>query len=172
MKRIVITGAESTGKTTLAQALSAHFNEPYSEEYVRSFVDSINRTILKSDFNKIAEGQRALEELARNQADKLVFHDTNILSNLVYGRHYLKIDAEDLEARLNQEPYDLYLFCQDDIPWMPDGIQRDSAQARKHLQMQFSEALSILKANTVLISGAPEARLKLSINAVLACLKI
>ena len=87
MKRIVITGAESTGKTTLARALSAHFNEPYSEEYVRSFVDSINRTILKSDFNNITEGQRALEASARNQADKLVFHDTNILSNLVYGRH-------------------------------------------------------------------------------------
>ena len=189
MKRIVITGAESTGKTRLTRALSDHFNAPHSKEYVRSFVDSINRPIVVSDFCKIVQGQIALEKeaclQARKQTCKLVFHDTNILSNLIYGRHYLEASAKDIETAglgsgigfIGQAPYDLYLFCQNDIPWKPDGRQRDSARARDHLHEQFAQsltnisALNATNAKTVLIYGSPEKRLNLAINAVDACLR-
>ena len=45
MYRVVITGAESTGKTTLARQLAAHFEAPISREFVRDFVESIDRPI-------------------------------------------------------------------------------------------------------------------------------
>ena len=50
MYRVVITGAESTGKTTLVEQLVAHYEAPYSREFVRDFVASIDRPIAGKRF--------------------------------------------------------------------------------------------------------------------------
>ena len=56
MYRVVITGAESTGKTTLVEQLAAHFEAPFSQEFSRAFVQSIDRPIRDQNLNAIMSG--------------------------------------------------------------------------------------------------------------------
>ena len=57
MYRVVITGAESTGKTTLAEQLAAHFEAPLSREFVRDYVESIDRPIHAKDLGPLWKGK-------------------------------------------------------------------------------------------------------------------
>ena len=62
MKRIVLTGAECTGKSTLAQALSCHYGEPWTTEFVRGYVDQLDRELIQADLEEIFCGQIAAED--------------------------------------------------------------------------------------------------------------
>ncbi len=62
MKRIVLTGAECTGKSTLAQALSGYYGEPWTAEFVRSYVDQLDRELIQTDLEEIFCGQIAAED--------------------------------------------------------------------------------------------------------------
>ncbi len=77
--RIVVFGTESTGKTTLAQALAAHFREPWSPEFVREFWDLKAGKISGADLGTIALGQMANEDRAAARARRAVFLDTDLL---------------------------------------------------------------------------------------------
>src|ERR1035437_10321237 len=80
IKRIVIFGTESTGKTTLAQQLAAHFGEPWSPEFVREFWDAHGGQITADDLDAIARGQIAGEDYAAARARPAVFCDTELLT--------------------------------------------------------------------------------------------
>ena len=57
MPKIILTGPESSGKTTLCKALSQHFHLPFSKEYAREYLDGLNRDYNQDDLLKIAKGQ-------------------------------------------------------------------------------------------------------------------
>lgn len=170
MYRVVITGAESTGKTTLAEQLSAHFEAPLSREFVRDFVESIDRPICAKDLDAIMEGQKNYECEACEKSPRLVFHDTNLLSNVIYADYYFKQQPKALDSALFLAKYDLYLFCQNEIPWHPDGEQRDSPQARDELHQAFEKHLADYPVPVIQIKGNPEDRFHQAINAVRECL--
>ena len=98
MYRVVITGAESTGKTTLAEQLAAHFEAPLSREFVRDFVESIDRPIYAKDLKVIIEGQMNYESEACKNSPRIVFHDTNLLSNSIYAEYYFKQQPKALDS--------------------------------------------------------------------------
>ena len=140
MKRIVITGAESTGKSTLAKALSDYYAEPYSREFVRSYVDSHQRELNPSDLKPIATGQLALEDAELEQAQRLIFHDTNILSSMIYAEVYFDTAIDWVNDRFLERDYSLYLLCMPDIPWQADEGQRESPAARDDLHLHFKHS--------------------------------
>ncbi len=170
MYRVVITGAESTGKTTLVEQLAAHFEAPFSQEFVRDFVQSIDRPIREQDLNAIMSGQIKYENEAYGNSPRLVFHDTNLLSNVIYADYYFKQHPKELDLALSANQYDLYLFCQNEIPWEADGAQRDSPQARNELHQAFEEMLEVCTVPVVKIKGNPEDRFHQAINAIRECL--
>lgn len=170
MYRVVITGAESTGKTTLVEQLVAHYEAPYSREFVRDFVASIDRPIAENDLNTIMKGQIDYENAACKQSPRLVFHDTNLLSNLIYADYYFKHHPKELDLALSSTQYDLYLFCQNEIPWEPDGAQRDSPQARDAIHTAFEQMLETSSVPVARIKGKPEDRFYQAINAIQECL--
>src|SRR5262245_43494939 len=73
VKRVVVFGTESTGKTRLAQALAVHFGEPWAPEFVRDFWDTHDGKITAADLDAIARGQVANEEQAAMRARRVVF---------------------------------------------------------------------------------------------------
>lgn len=170
MYRVVITGAESTGKTTLVEQLAAHFEAPFSSEFVRDFVDSINHPIRVEDLQAIMEGQISYENNACKKSPRLVFHDTNLLSNAIYADYYFKQQPNGLDVALSATQYDLYLFCQNEIPWEPDRAQRDSPQARDEIHQAFEQKLEASSVPVVQIKGKPEDRFHQAINAIRDCL--
>jgi len=170
MKRIVITGAESTGKSTLAMALSDYYAEPCSGEFVRSYVDSHQRELNQSDLEPIATGQLALEDAGLGQAQRLIFHDTNILSSIIYAQVYFDTAIDWVNDRFLERDYTLYLLCMPDIPWQADEGQRESPAARDDLHQRFKHQLEQRRLPYVENHGSKQARISQATRAIAAIL--
>ena len=123
IKRIVIFGTESTGKTTLAQKLAAHFGEPWSPEFVREFWDLHGGKITPVDLGTIALGQVANEDHAAAQAKRVVFFDTDLLTCTLWDDVLFPGDCPRwvrMEAEERARGVTLWLLCDTDIPFVPD----------------------------------------------------
>lgn len=171
MKRIVLTGAECTGKSTLAQALSGYYGEPWTTEFVRSYVDQLDRELTKEDLSFIAKGQIATEDASLCNATRLVLHDTNLLSSIIYANHYFGEVSDEVNEEFLQRDYTLYLLCTPEgIGWEADPGQRDSPAARVTLQSKFKESLDKLGLPYVELSGDEAARFGAATQAIDAVL--
>ncbi len=164
MKRVVLIGAESTGKSTLAAALSDALQIPCTTEYVRDYVARLERPLAAHDLDPIARGQLAEED--RFPRAPVVLHDTNLLSTLLYARHYFQASQPWLEQALAAREYALYLFCQPDIPWVADPGQREGPQVRAQLHAVFEAELARRNLPTVPIAGPHEVRLRAARDAI------
>ena len=123
IKRIVVFGTESTGKTTLAQKLAAHFGEPWSPEFVREFWDLKDGKITAEDLGTIALGQIANEDLAMERAKRVTFCDTDLLTCTLWNDWLFPGECPPWvreEAEHRARGVALWLLCDTDIPWMPD----------------------------------------------------
>lgn len=166
MMRVVVTGSECTGKSTLARALADHFKVPCVPEYVRLFVQDKGRAPTAIDVDAIARGQIALEaEHAASEPDLLIL-DTDLLSTVVYSRHYYGVCPAWVAAELSRLPGDLYLLAGIDVPWVPDGTQRDRGHRRQEMQALFVDALARRALHAVPVQGSSADRLRSAIAAI------
>jgi len=133
--RIAILGAESTGKSTLAPALAARYGTLWVPEYLREFVETRKRVPLETEQPDIARTQRAREELraASPEARRFLFCDTTPLVTAVYSRIYWGRVPPDLLAMEAAHDYALTLVTGLDLPWVPDGLQRESEEVRRRV---------------------------------------
>lgn len=123
VKRIVIFGAESTGKSTLAQRLAKHFGEPYVPEYVREFWDEHDGKIVAEDLGTIARVQMETEDEAAKQAKRVLFCDTDLLTNVLWADLLYEGNCPEwmrTEADTRCQGYELYLLCDTDIAFEAD----------------------------------------------------
>lgn len=165
--RVVVTGSECTGKTTLARALAERLGAPWAPEFARAYFDAKGTPLDASDVEPIARGQVAGEDAAEATAQGLLVLDTDLLSTAVYARHYYGACPAWVEEAARARRADLYLLCAPDLPWEADG-QRDRGEARDEMHGLFARALERLGAPTALVSGTGEARLEAAFAAVRA----
>ena len=171
LKRIVITGAESTGKTTLCRALADYHKTSQSSEFVRTYVETLERPINEADLEPIIEGQLQLEKKAvANASNGIVFHDTNLLSNKIYIAHYFEKQLPSLQAELINHNYNYYFLCLPDVPWVEDPGQRESPEARQVLHQKFHSTLKSENLPFSVISGSHQNRLEQALH-ILGTLK-
>ena len=166
--RIVATGGECTGKTTLVTQLSEFFGTPCSNEAARDYVNKLGRAVQYSDVETIAKHQIAIEDQVSASNSRMIFLDTDLFSTLIYSHFYFEQCPDWIEPACNARRADLYLLCGFDLPWIEDEFQRgkgdsESRQAIHHL---FSENLCRAGCNIVEISGPDGARLNQAISAV------
>ncbi len=166
MIRITITGSECTGKTTLARSLAAHYRTVWVPEYVRRFVEEKGAPPEWEDVEAIARGQMALEDSLLARASRLAILDTDLLSTIVYGRHYYGDCPAWIEDALAERVADLYLLADIDVPWVPDGHQHDRGDRREEMQELFQRALSERNLERVDIRGPRQRRLERAIAAI------
>jgi NadR type nicotinamide-nucleotide adenylyltransferase len=163
--RVVLTGSESTGKTTLASRLAAHYGVRYVPEFVRDYAASKDGALDFNDHGPIARGQIALEDAAIARGESLVVQDTDLLSTVVYCDHYFgRCPPWIINAARERRP-DLYLLCEIDLPWIADGI-RDRGHLREDMQTLFRVAVRASHAPYVAIEGDAEQRLAKAIDAI------
>ena len=135
-KRIVLTGSECTGKTRLVQALAEHFGCPCSQEAARAYLDKKGAPLNRQDIEPIARQQIALEDTAASQPGSLVIHDTDLLSTMIYAQHYYHYCPDWIIETAQSRARGLYLLCDSDLPWIPDGLQRDQGLHHQRSQIQ------------------------------------
>lgn len=145
LKKIVIIGPESTGKSTLTKALADHFGEPWVPEYAREYLENLERPYEFDDLLAIAKGQVDLEDRQSKQANKFLFCDTDLHVLQVWSESkYKRVDpwiSEQIELRR----YDLYLLTDIDTPWEADP-QREHPEPEMR-QYFFDWYRSLLEAN-------------------------
>ena len=169
---IALLGAESTGKTTLARQLCDMLIEQGKDavvvpEYLREFCDAEGRTPTLREQRRIAKEQtRRIEHAALVHA--FVIADTTALmiavySDQVFGDTHLDASAQAAHLRL----CDLTLVTALDIPWQPDGMQRDGPQVREPVDTKLRAALQRAGLPYSVVHGTGAARLQ----AALACVQ-
>ena len=157
---VVVTGAESTGKSTLAAALSAELRAPLSLEHARAYAESLGRPLVVGDVERIARGQRRNEDEAMGRAaGGVVILDTDLRSTLVYARFYYAGAPSWLESEVATRVPALYLLCGTDVAWVPDPV-RDRPQEREAIQRAISSSIRSTGASVVVeVRGTAAQRL-------------
>lgn len=161
--RLVLTGSESTGKTTLARALAAHYHTSWVPEFSREYAEQRKGLLALADVEPIAWGQLAAEDAA-DAKDGLVVLDTDLLSTIVYARHYYDLVPGWLETALAGSPSSFYLLCDIDLFWVADGV-RDRGDERQKVHGLFRKALEERDLPFELVTGTGPARLTAAIAA-------
>lgn len=176
--RVCLVGAESTGKTTLAESLAGHYRTVWMPEYGREYCDAkalagnIDRWE-SAEFEAIASEHARREDLLAGRADRVLIVDTDAFATAIWHRRYMN-DArsgavERLAAR-RRELYRLYLLCETDIPWVQDGT-RDGQHIRQSMQDAFVAELAATGRPCVRLAGPRDLRLQAAVAAIDACLQ-
>lgn len=170
MIKIVLTGPESSGKTTLAAQLAEAFGTVWVPEFARQYLDHLGRPYVAADLLEIARGQVAVEEEKASQAEGLLFLDTSlevikIWSDIRFG-HCAPWTLELLQARLP----DHYLLCLPDLPW-EDDRQRENRHNRDELLDIYRRELNSLGVKFTEVKGSGPARFQQAKKAVDVFLK-
>ena len=133
IKKIVIIGPESTGKSTLSSALAEALNTVWVPEYAREYLEKLNRPYEEKDLLTIARGQLASEDRLMLKAKDYLFCDTDLHVIKVWSEHkYHRCHPEILEA-ISSRKYDFYLLTGIDIPWEYDPLREHAAlEMREH----------------------------------------
>ena len=147
MLKIIVTGTESSGKTTLCKALSTHFKIPFTEEYAREYLNNLESDYTQSHLLEIAKGQLLSEHNVQILDTDLI--TIKIWSNYKYGncdKWILKqIEKQKAEKRF-------YLLCKDNIPWEEDP-QRENPNDRVELFEIYKQELDNLGHNYFIVEG-------------------
>lgn len=163
--RIVVTGSECTGKSTLAAALAEHFGVPFVPEYLREYFVRKNGILTIEDAIPIAKGQLTSEHRLEDEGINPLICDTNLVSSVVYSRHYYGRCPQWIEERLAEREYHHYFLCGLDVPWQPDG-QRDRPAEREGMQQLFRDELLRRGVEFTELSGSVAERLALAVPVV------
>lgn len=174
IKKIVVIGPESTGKSTLCAALAAHYNSIWCPEYARNFLMQHGTQYSYDDLLTIAKGQLAQEDAYAHalltdetKTSKYLFIDTDmyvmkVWCEFVFGKcHTWILD------QITERKYDLYLLCKPDLPWVKDELREYPDDAtRIVLYHHYRDLLIHQSTPWVEVSGANEQRLNTAIAAV------
>lgn len=157
IKLICLYGPESTGKSTLAKRLAAHYQTEFVPEVAREIIESNQFTV--EDIIRIGQAQtdRILKKL--KTAHRVLFCDTDVITTAIYSDVYLHVTPPELEKLEQIVHYDQYLLFDVDVPWVADGL-RDLHDSRVEMFERFKVELERRKIPYILISGDYEEREK------------
>jgi len=159
--KIVLTGPESSGKTTLCKSLSVHFNAKHIPEYAREYLKNKKG---KYDLNDIIRINEIQTENHKNIIEPMVFFDTDAITLIIWAKDKFNKSIDDFEITLRDNLPHLYLLCRSDLPWIYDP-QRENPDDLNRIFGLHEQALNSMKIPFTYIEGKGEARLK---NAILA----
>ena len=164
MKKIVIIGPESTGKSTLCEQLAAHYKTSWVEEYAREYLLKNGTAYTFENLLDIAKGQITNEESANGQP---VFIDTDMYVMKVWCEFVFEKCHHWILNRIVERKYDLYLLCNIDLPWVKDELREyPDLKTREKLYHHYKDIMVNQNVPWVDISGGYERRLQKAIEAV------
>ena len=172
VKKIVVVGPESTGKSILCEQLAAHYNTVWVKEYAREYLLKNGRDYGFENLLDIAKGQLKEEEsVIRNWGmhshKSPVFIDTDMYVMKVWCEFVFEKCHHWILNRIVDRKYDLYLLCNVDLPWVKDELREyPDLETREKLYHYYKDLMVNQHVRWVDISGGYEERLQKAIKAV------
>jgi NadR type nicotinamide-nucleotide adenylyltransferase len=178
IRKVVVIGPESTGKSTLCKQLAEHYNTTWVEEYAREYLLKNGKDYSYENLLDIAKGQIAKEEsgirnweLAQqstiNHQLSTVFIDTDMYVMKVWSEFVFDRCHHWILNRIAERNYDLYLLCNIDMPWVKDELREyPDLVRRQKLYCYYKDLLINQNVPWVDISGNYDERLEKAITAV------
>lgn len=175
MKKIVIIGPESTGKSTLCEKLAAHYKTVWVKEYAREYLLKNGTDYTFENLLDIAKGQIEKEELALAEIQHSKFNIQNLPVLLDTDMYVMKVWCEFvfdkchhwILNRIVERKYDLYLLCNVDLPWVKDELREyPDLKNREKLYHHYKDIMINQVVPWVDISGGYEERLEKAIKAI------
>ena len=178
IKKVVIIGPESTGKSTLCELLAQHYGMQWCPEFAREYLITNGMDYRFDDLLTIAKGQLAMEDeytaLAESQwsmvsertwvnphsfhttqKPPLLFIDTDMYVMKVWCEYVFDKSHQFILDEIANRKYDLYLLCNTDLPWVKDELREYPDEAnRKELFAIYKDILINQNVPWVEISGS------------------
>lgn len=148
--RVTLTGPECTGKTTLAETTARELDVEWTPEFAREHAETCGHVLSADDVEPIAHGEIA--NLDRAHGD-FVIQDTDLISTVVYARHYYGACPQWIEEEARRRRADLYLLLDTDVAWSPDAARDANDDAREDLFDAFRAALDEFETRWEIVSG-------------------
>ena len=179
LKKIVIIGPESTGKSVLSQQLANHYETNWCPEFAREYLLTNGTNYDYDDLLTIAKGQLALEDeyantlenewqtMLENGEHLPLFVDTDMYVMKVWCEFVFEKCHPFILDQIVRRQYDLYLLCNIDLPWVKDELREyPELESRKKLFRIYKDLMINQAVPWVEISGDYEERLQKAIAAV------
>jgi NadR type nicotinamide-nucleotide adenylyltransferase len=172
IKKIVILGPESTGKSTLCEALAKHYNTQWCPEYARQYLTENGTDYSYEDLLTVAKGQLVGEDEYVQKANQLLIIDTDMYVMKVWCEYVFNNCHPFILEKINERKYDAYLLCDVDLPWTPDEMREyPSEEPRKELFTIYKELLINQNTPWSIVSGIGDTRTKNAIAFVDSIMK-
>jgi NadR type nicotinamide-nucleotide adenylyltransferase len=177
IKKIVIIGPESTGKSTLCEQLSKHYNTIWIKEYAREYLlkngtEYTFENLLDIAKSQIEKEDAALENLQLNQSDhntqtNAIFIDTDMYVMKVWCEFVFNQCHHWILNNIVQRKYDLYLLCNIDLPWVKDELREyPDLTVREKLYHHYKDIMINQNVPWVDVNGLHEDRLNTATDAI------
>lgn len=163
--RVCLIGPESTGKSRLAERLAQHFGATWLPEHAREYAEQRENKLTSDDVEQIARGHMKTED-RRPRTEDLVILDTDLISTVVYARHYYGKVPQWIVEEARKRRADLYLLLGTDVPWIADSARDTGGEGRQDLFDAFGAALDEFECEWVIMSGDWEERFRSSVAAI------
>ncbi|MFS8082666.1 MAG: AAA family ATPase [Ginsengibacter sp.] len=169
LKKVVIIGPESTGKSTLTQQLAEHFNTAWLPEYAREYLETNGKDYAQADLLIIAKHQIAVEDQMIQQLEERneewLFIDTDLVVIKVWSEFVFGNCDTWILCQIAERKYDGYLLCDVDLPWVKDNLREyPDVETRQTLLEYYKENMVNQQAPWTFISGDYEQRILSAIN--------
>lgn len=174
LQKIVVLGPESTGKSTLCEALAKHYNAVNCKEYARQYLHENGIKYNYNDLLTIAKGQIRLEEEAiqkiqhhHNNVSPILIIDTDMYVMKVWCEYVFNNCHTYILDQIHTRKYDLYLLCDIDLPWTLDEMREyPDEKPRQELFAIYKDILINQNTPWAVVSGKGEQRTKNAINII------
>jgi NadR type nicotinamide-nucleotide adenylyltransferase len=163
--RIAITGPESSGKTTLAEALAAYYGTRWVPEYAREYLAALGRPYRFEDIGAIARGQLQREDRTAPWAERFLFCDTEPIVAKIWSEFKFRRCDPWILAALENRPYALYLLTDIDLPWEDDPLREHPTRRAPLFDLYYRELVA-RRLPFEVISGSRRARLRRAVRAL------
>lgn len=179
VKKIVVIGPESTGKSTLCSLLAQHYNATWCPEYAREYLLAHGTNYTFEDLLTIAKGQLALEESyklkaiadwtarGKKTAAPLLFVDTDMYVMKVWCEYVFGKCHQFIIDKIVESTTDLYLLCNIDLPWVKDELREyPDLKSREELYHIYRDILINQNVPWITIAGNYSERSNLALQAI------
>ena len=176
LKKIVVIGPESTGKSWLCEKLAAHYNTHWVKEYAREYLLANGKEYTLNDLTLIAKGQlenenrmadQIMDSLETTDAKKPLFIDTDLYVMKVWSEFVFNQCSFDILNGIVTQNYDLYLLCKPDIPWVSDELREyPDLIIREKIFHHYKDIMINQSVSWIEINGSFENRFQMAVQAV------